>query len=163
MIFNINAIAQSQQGRLEIYVQNIPHPILTNENPKDCYCCIELLKENLSSTPLITEKDIEHFDWEKQKISLNKTGVRKLFELDFSKTGVYGIPTSIVLNGKPMYSLIIFPIGSSVACDRPYVHLSTRKATFYIHFGAGVGKNELRFGDDPRFNEELKKYVLSRF
>jgi hypothetical protein len=156
---------KSQQNELglEIYLQNIPHPILTNENPEECYCCVEILKENLSSQPLISKNDIEHFDWEKQKISLTDSGTKKISELNFSKHGVYGITTAIVLNGDPIYSFLIFPIGSSIACDRPFTHLNYEKKDMYIHFGVGKGKNELKYGEDPRFNSELKEYIEKHY
>ena len=163
LTFGNNCKSQVDDSGIEIYVQEIPHPILTNENPDKCYCCIDFSESNLNPEPLINNKDIKHFDWEKQKISLTKNGMKKFAELDFSANGVYGIPTAIVLNGNPIYSLMIFPFGSSVACDRAYVHLSNVSPEFYIHFGAGVGKNEMRFGNDPRFDSELKEYVEEKF
>ena len=163
LTFGIGCKGQVNGSGIEFYVQNIPHPILTNKNPEKCYCCIELSKNNLYTEPLINDSDIEEFNWEKQRIKLTENGMKKFVELDFSTNGVYGIPTAIVLNGKPIYSVMIFPIGSSMACDRAYVHLSNDSSEFYIHYGAGIGKNEMRYGGDPRFNLELKKYVNKKF
>jgi hypothetical protein len=162
-ISTFSCVSQTNESGLEIYIQNIPHPILTNENPEECYCCIELQKGNLSKKPIITKNDIEHFDWQKQNITLTNSGMKKLIALDFAKTGVYGFPTAIVLNGKPIYSLMLFPIGSSVGCDRPFTYLSKENKNLYIHFGIGKGKNELRFGDDPRFNAKLEEYIEKRY
>lgn len=162
-VSTLSCIGQENDNGLEIYIQNIPHPILTNENPEECYCCVELLKENLSKNPLISKDEIESFDWEKQKLTLTDNGIKKLRALDFSETGVYGVSTAVVLNGKPVYSFMIFPYDSSVGCDRPFTHLSKVNKYFYIYFGVGRGKNELKFGDDPRFNPELKEYIKNHY
>jgi hypothetical protein len=163
LIFSYSCKSQSNEKGLEIYVQNIPHPILTNENPEECYCCVELSKENLSIEPLISDNDIKSFDWKKQKLSLTESGIKKIFGLDFSEHKSEGVPTVIALNGQPIYSLIIFPIGSSVACDRPFAYLQKDKDVLVIHFGVGKGESEFRFGEDPRFDKKLKEYTEYRF
>ena len=163
MILILGFKNQTNESGLEIYILNISHPVLTNKNPEECYCCVDVKKKNLSIIPLIYDSEIEFFDFEKQKLILTKSGQKKLNDLNFSKTGVYGIPAAIVLNGKPIYSFMFFPIGSSVACDRPFTHLNIDKKEFYIHFGVGKGKNEFRYGEDPRFDENLKKYIDNRF
>lgn len=55
LIFASNCKSQQNENGLEIYIQNVPNPILTKKNPSECYCCLEIYREKLSSKPLISD------------------------------------------------------------------------------------------------------------
>ncbi|KUJ62882.1 hypothetical protein AR687_05665 [Flavobacteriaceae bacterium CRH] len=63
----------------------------------------------------------------------------------------------MVLNNKLIYGFWFWNDFSSFGCDRVYTY---PKKDFKIKFGLPSNNT---FGVDPRFNQELKKYIKKRF
>ena len=80
---------------------------------------------------ILIDSDIQHYDWDKQIITLNESGREKMRKLDPS---VHGFMAVLVLNDKPVYNFIIQYWASSNQYDntisagwdnsRPYLWLN---------------------------------------
>ena len=142
-----------EESGIEIYQVKHPYQDFTKQHEPECFYCFVLKKMELFDKPIITESDIESFDWAKQKIILTEKGKLKISELDIP---LRGMAVSMVLNGKSIYGFWFWNLASSFGCDRVYTY---PKLDFEIKFGLPSDKG---FGSDPRFNDELKKYLDKR-
>lgn len=125
------------------------------ENPfKDCYNCFDENSVKLSENPILDESDIQNFNWKNQQIFLNKSGREKLKKIDIKLSG---LPVVMVLNNKRIYGFWFWDIYSSFGCDRVY---TVPKMDFKIEFGLPTDHT---FGQDPRFNKLLEKYVKDKY
>lgn len=120
----------------------------------DCKYCFDLNSAKLNSVPILKEEDIKHFNWKKQQIILTEKGEHKFTDL---KIPLSGLPIVLSLNGRKIYSLWFWNSVSSVGCDRVFAFPNI---DFKIQFG--LPKN-YTFGTDPRFDEKLRKYVVSKY
>ena len=116
----------------------------------ECYYCLDLTTEDLFDKPLLTSKDIEEFDWTNQQIKLTEEARRKLKDLEIP---LQGLPVAMVLNGKIIYGFWFWNEVSSFGCDRVYTYPGL---DFKIKFGLPQSNT---FGNDPRFDERLEKYI----
>lgn len=138
------------ESGIEIYQVHFLYPDFTKKPKTECFYCFEPQKSDLYDEPIISESDIENFDWEKQKITLTKEGMRKISKLEIP---LQGLAVAMVLNGKPIYGFWFWNLFSSFGCDRVYAY---PQKDFEIKFGL---PSDNVFGKDPRFNSELKKYL----
>jgi hypothetical protein len=120
----------------------------------DCKYCFDLETAKLESIPILNEEDIKHFNWKNQQIILTEKGKHKFTDL---KIPLSGLPVIITLNGRKIYSLWFWNAVSSFGCDRVFAFPTI---DFKIQFG--LPKN-YSFGTDPRFNEKLREYVVSKY
>lgn len=104
--------------------------------------------------PFLEETDIEHFDWEKQQIILNPSGKLKIKHLDIP---LDGLPVAFKIDGKLIYKFWFWNMISS-ECS-PNV-IACPEHNFILKFGLPPNKN---LTNDPRFDDRLKKYVLSKY
>lgn len=141
----------AQKNGLEIYLVKRPFPDFSvKQGDNYCYYCFEPKEADLFPEPLITENDIEYFDWDKQKIKLNIHGKSKIDSLDIP---LQGIAVAMVLNGKPIYGFWFWNLLSSFGCDRVYTYPAIG---FEIEFGL---PDDYKKGEDPRYDEELFEYL----
>ena len=154
----LKSIGQKNKKGIEIFILDIPNPILSSPRYKACYCCITINESTISEKPIITENEIETFDWNRQIITLNELGKKSISDLDFSKSGVYGMPALLALNKQPIYYFMIFPFGSSVGCDRVYTYID-KNGKIALYFGIGKEENRMQYGFDPRFHKGLELYI----
>ncbi len=63
----------------------------------------------------------------------------------------------MTLNGRRIYSLWFWNLFSSFGCDRVFAYPTV---DFKIKFGL---PEDNTFGTDPRFDEKLRKYVVSKY
>jgi hypothetical protein len=120
----------------------------------NCQYCFNEKSIILSEKPLLDESDIKYFDWENQQIILSETGKSKISKL---KIELPGMPVVMVLNKKIIYGFWFWNKFSSFGCDRVYSFL---QEDFKLDFGLPVNNT---YGVDPRFNQELKEYIINRF
>lgn len=118
-----------------------------------CLYCIDLNTIEIGTEPIITEEDIEYFNWQNQQVKLTQNGQNKVSNLNIPLTG---LPVVITLNEKIIYYLWFWNTDSSFGCDRVYTFPTV---DFKISFG--LPKNN-HFGNDPRFDELLKNYILDK-
>ncbi len=143
----------AQKNGLEIYLVKRPFPDFSDKQRDNyCYYCIEPKEADLFPEPIITENDIEYFDWDNQQIKLNIHGKSKIDSLEIP---LQGLAVAMVLNGKPIYGFWFWNIFSSFSCDRVYTYPAFG---FKIEFGL---PNDYKKGEDPRYNEELFEYLKS--
>lgn len=135
---------------IEIYQVRISNPDFTKALESECIYCFEPKKSDLYDEPIITESDIESFDWEKQQITLTEEGKHKMFETEIP---LEGLPVAMVLNEKPIYGFWFWNMVSSFGCDRVFTY---PKMDFKIKFGLPDNNT---FGEDPRFDDGLKNYL----
>jgi len=144
---------KSQELGIEIYQVKQLYPDFTKQPKPECFYCFEPKKSELYDKPIITESDIEKFDWKNQKIILTEEGKQKISELEIP---LEGLAVAMVLNGKPIYGFWFWNIASSFGCDRVYTY---PQLGFEIKFGL---PNDNTFGNDPRFDSELKQHLNKR-
>ncbi|SHH83424.1 hypothetical protein [Flavobacterium defluvii] len=121
---------------------------------KDCRYCFDEKLVSLSEKPIFDENDIESFNWKDQQIFLNESGKMKLKKNEIKLSG---LPAVMVLNDKIVYGFWFWNNFSSFGCDRVYTYPN-------IDFKIKFGLPEMnKFGEDPRFNKVLEKYVKSRY
>jgi|JI10StandDraft_1071094.scaffolds.fasta_scaffold290224_2 hypothetical protein len=138
-----------KHDKIEIYlVENVSSD---HSDESDCRCCFDIDKAELSSSPLISAKDIMYFDWTQQRIELTKACRAKLSGL---KIPMRGIPAVMTVNGKPIYELWFWNESSSFACERA---CTFPQFDFEIVFGF---PERYKRGSDPRFNDELKASLI---
>ena len=137
--------------KIEIYLVKNVSPNYSSPMDSSCRYCFELDKAELEPYPLISNKDIMYFDWENQRIQLTKACYDKISEL---KIPVEGLPTVLIINGKPVYGLWFWNYYSSFACDQV---CTFPQQDFKILFGF---PERYKRGSDPRFNEELKASLI---
>jgi hypothetical protein len=148
-LFFIGFNLYAQKSGIEFFfVEN-----LKNLNPY-CRYCFDLETAKLSSVPILNEEDISNFNWKKQQIILTKKGKHKFTDL---KIPLPGLPVVMTLNGRRIYSLWFWNEFSSFGCDRVFTYPTI---DFKIQFGLPADKT---FGTDPRFDEKLRKYVVSKY
>jgi hypothetical protein len=144
--------------RFNLYAQKSGIEFYFVENFKnlnsDCKYCFELETAKLNSIPILIEEDIESFKWKNQQIILTEKGKQKFTDI---KIPLSGLPIVITLNGRKVYSLWFWNAVSSFSCDRVFVFPTI---DFKIQFG--LPKN-YSFGTDPRFDEKLREYVVSKY
>jgi len=127
------------------------NPLTKSQKEKrECNYCFMPTENNLYDYPLISEYQIEMFDFENQKIVLTKAGKRIVEKLEIP---LEGMPLVLTLNGEILYVLWLWNLKSSFGCDRVYTY---PKLDFTIKFGL---PENYKFGKDPRFNEKLKDYL----
>jgi hypothetical protein len=120
----------------------------------DCKYCFDLETTKLNPVPILSEEDIENFNWKNQQIILTEKGKHKFTDL---KIPLSGLPIVITLNGEKIYSLWFWNAISSSGCDRVFTFPTI---DFKIKFGL---PRTFSFGTDPRFNEKLRQYVISKY
>ena len=120
---------------------------------KGCNYCFQPKSEDLFKEPLLTENDIKNFDWDKQQIVLTQSGITKIKELEIPLSGM---PVAMVLNGEVIYGFWFWELHSSFGCDYVYTY---PQLNFEIKFGL---PESYRHGNDPRFDERIENYILSR-
>jgi hypothetical protein len=139
---------------LSIYRVYEDFPDLTKKNQSDCYYCFETSEDNLFEYPLISDWEIEKFDFENQYIILTERGKREIEDLEIP---LQGMPVVLTLNGEIIYEFWLWNKWSSFGCDRVY---SYPKLDFSIKFGL---PDDNKYGNDPRFDERLKKYCSEKY
>src|SRR5690606_9565872 len=90
---------KSNQSGIEIYQVNVPTPDYTLDSLPKCLYCFNPNKVEIYDKPIITEADIQYFDWQNQKIILTKKGKEKIMQL---KIPLKGLPAVLTLNDKPI-------------------------------------------------------------
>jgi len=118
-----------------------------------CQYCFDPTKEDLFESPLLTDSDIESFDWNNQQIKLSKTGLKKISDLEIP---LKGLPVVFVLNGEIIYGFWFWNMVSSFGCDRVFTY---PKLDFKIKFGLPPDN---AYGNDPRFDQRLKNYLTNK-
>lgn len=122
-----------------------------------CDCCFDINKEQINKEPVITNKDIDSINWEKQIFYINQSRIiliqNQIFGTGNNKPlAAYGVPAVLKINDEPIYVLWFFPKGSSLACDRVHAHFY--KNGMYTRFGIDVANYV--FGKDPRYVDCIK-------
>lgn len=120
------------------------------DSTKECIYCFEANEENLFSDPILSDYMIDHFDFGSQRIILNQLGKSEIKKLNIP---LKGLPVALTLNGEVLYEFWLWNIHSSFGCDRVYTY---PKLDFAIRFGLPESDS---FGEDPRFNAKLKKFL----
>lgn len=115
-----------------------------------CSCCFNPRKQDLLKKPLITESDIDTFDFKNKTIKLTDKGAKKLRKL---KPTTEGIPVVLTLNGQIICGFWLWFNGSSVGCERVIAY---NYPTLRLRFGLPSNNT---FGDDPRFDDRLRVYL----
>lgn len=115
-----------------------------------CSHCLNLNENVLSKHPLLTETDIENFDWEKQRIELTPEAKIRIKNLEIP---LEWRPMAMMLNGEIVYGFWFWNIVSSFSCDRVYAYSNNG---FQLKFGLPDSNTH---GSDPRFDSKLKKYL----
>jgi hypothetical protein len=151
LLFGLTACSDSGKG-LEIYRVRKDFPDHTQVPQSDCYYCLDIQEEDLMDEPILTEADFEKFDWEKQVITLSDNGKNKFNQLEIP---LVGYPVAFAIDGKPVYSFWFWNYFSSHGCDRVYTTLLGDQLE--LEFG-----HIEPYGSDPRFNEELERYVNNK-
>ena len=148
-IFGITKFHIEDSG-LEIYQVKKTYPDFTKKDKPECYYCLDIKPKDLFDKPLLTEKDFQKFDWINQQIELTEKGKQKLKSLEIP---LQGLPVAMVLNGELIYGFWFWSEVSSFGCDRVYTNPTL---DFKIKFGLPQSNT---FGDDPRFDKRLEKYL----
>lgn len=149
ILISFGSLSYSTKSGIEIYIIKK----YSKTEMKNCHYCFNDKTIILSKKPLLDESDINYFDWKNQQIILAETGKRKISKLKIELTGM---PVVMALNGKIVYGFWFWNKFSSFGCDRVY---SYPQNDFKIKFGLPVNNT---FGVDPRFNQELKEYIINR-
>src|SRR5690606_4377606 len=84
-----------------------------------CYYCLDVLSTDLHQRPILTEDDIQHFDWLNQKIELTEDARRRIKDMEIP---LEGLPVAMVLNGEIIYSFWLWNVFSSFGCDRVWTY-----------------------------------------
>jgi len=127
------------------------NPLIESQKKKrECNYCFTPSENNLYDYPLISEYQIEMFDFGNQRIVLTKAGKRIIEKLEIP---LEGMPLVFTLNGEILYVLWLWNLKSSFGCDRVYTY---PKLDFALKFGL---PEDFKFGEDPRYNEKLKEYL----
>ena len=122
----------------------------SQKKKRECNYCFIPSENNLYDYALISEYQIELFDFKNQKIVLTKEGKRIVEKLEIP---LEGMPLALTLNGEILYVIWLWNLKSSFGCDRVYTY---PKLDFALKFGL---PKDFKFGEDPRFNEKLKEYL----
>ncbi len=142
----------AQKGRgIEIYQvkqSTLPH---SNEGSTGYFFTPD--KSALAAAPLLTEADLDHFDFEQQQVVLNQQGKAKIGAMTIP---LEGVPVAVVLNGKPLYGFWFWHMASSHGCD--WVAAYPTHNFKIIH---GI-PNSAAKGQDPRFSHQLKAYLAAK-
>ncbi len=138
---------------IEIYMVKKDFPDFTTPEIPDCYYCLELKQNDLFNNALLTENEIESFDWENQKVILNEKGKKIVKDL---KIPLQGMPVAMVLDGEIIYGFWFWNVFSSFGCDRVYTHPNF---DFSIEFGL---PDDNVFGEDPRYDKRLLNYLRNK-
>ncbi|WP_196888535.1 hypothetical protein [Aureivirga sp. CE67] len=148
--------SQNKNSGIEIYLVKKENLDLNYENYKggkqECIFCLDLKKDDLYDSPLITYNDIKNFDWDNQQITLTDTAQKRINNLAFSSF----TPVAMVLNGEIIYGFWFWGMASSAGCDRVYTFPKYRSNGFKIEFGL---PENFTFGEDPRFDKRLKDFL----
>ncbi len=134
---------------LSIYKAYHLFPDFPKNTKPDCYYCFEPNEDNLFDYSLLSDYHIEKFDYENQQIILTELGQKIINNLEIP---LQGLPVILTLNGEIIYGLWLWNDISSFGCDRVY---TCPKLNFKIKFGLPQNNT---FGNDPRFDQRLKKY-----
>ncbi|GGG11212.1 hypothetical protein GCM10011344_09890 [Dokdonia pacifica] len=152
-----------QNEGLEIYLTNLDNPFNREYKSNECVCCLEPKPNNLIGEPILLDSDIESFNWSKQIIYLNESGLKKITEFDFMKPGrLPGVPAAITLFKIPIYGFMIYPYDSSYGCDRVFTRFNSKEIILRFGSGKKSTEGEWRYGLDPRFDKRIKHYLDNR-
>jgi len=152
-----------QNEGLEIYETDLDNPFNLEDESNECVCCLEPKPNNLIGDPILLDSDIESFDWSKQIIYLNKSGLKKITEFDFMESGrLPGVPAALTLFKIPIYGFMIYPYDSSYGCDRVYTRFNSDKIVLRFGSGKGSTRGEWKYGGDPRYDDRIKYYLENR-
>lgn len=141
-----------KRDTIEIYLVEDVSNDFTIDLEDCCRNCFDFYNAKRAPTPIISAPDIEYFSWKEQRIQLKETGLDKISTL---RIYMHGMPTVLLVNGKPVYGLWFWSYYSSVACDQV---CAFPQHDFRIRFGF---PEKYKKGIDPRFNEELKNALTN--
>lgn len=151
-IFVIVISTNAQDNGLEFYIVNHSYPDLTEETAvKNCYYCFKPKKSDLVGVPIVTQNDIEFFDWDRQQIKLTDSGIKKLDSLNIP---LQGLAIALTINKEPIYGLWFWNEISSFGCDAT---CTFPRIDFKIKFGMPFRNRQ---GTDPRYNNDLLEHLL---
>jgi hypothetical protein len=145
--------AQKTNSGIEIFQVKKAYSDSSKKKNPECYYCLNLTRVDLFDKPLLTSKDIEEFDWTNQQIKLTEEAKRKIKTLEIP---LQGLPVAMVLNEQIIYGFWFWNEFSSFGCDRVYTF---PRLDFKIKFGLPQSNT---FGNDPRFDKRLKKYIAGK-
>ena len=136
---------------LSIYqVYDYP-PDLSTDEKKDCYYCSAVTDESLSDYPLVSDWQIQQFDFKNQRISLNKGAQRDVQKLDIPQKGM---PVALTLDGEIIYVFWLWNVSSSFGCDAVY---SIQDVDLKLRYGFSTDPVS---GADPRYDKRLEAYSI---
>ena len=138
---------------ISIYKINLDSISFKKRKVSNCSNCLKINKEDLKKIPLLTENEIEEFDYENQQIKLTDKGKKIVYDLEIPLSG---LPVALTLDDQIIYGFWFWNAVSSFGCDRVYTY---PKVDFKIQFGL---PQNYYFGKDPRFNDQLKTYLESK-
>ena len=98
LVFILFGCEKPTEVGIEIY--QVSYLDFTKPSESECIYCFEPKKSDLHDEPIITESDIESFDWEKQQITLTSEGKRKISEMEIP---LEGLPVAMMLNEEIVY------------------------------------------------------------
>ncbi|PQB05779.1 hypothetical protein [Aureitalea marina] len=124
----------------------------STESIPDVYCrnYINIQLCEIEEKAFLTENDINFFDWDSKKISLSKSGVKKLSDVTYRYTGE---PFVIMINSQPVLSGWFWYYAASVGCDRVFCVVEKESSILELSFG--------NCGANPLDDEEVLKAFLS--
>ena len=147
LFFTLLSKSQAQSG-FEIYLLDE----IYYKRFSRCHHCFKPKHSDIRKTPILTESEIDYFEWETQQIHLNQSGRDSISKINIPLTGQ---AAAVVLKGEVIYGLWFWNGSSSFGCDWVCVF---PRFDFKIRHGL---PSTYAKGRDPRYDEELAEYVIS--
>ncbi len=106
----------------------------------------------LAKYPLISDQDIESYDWKTHTLAVDRTVVRRIL-----RPLVWGTPFVVVADGEPIYVGAFYSGGSSQSCPVPVIMTDFPARTNALVIGrAYPGASAAQVADDPRSDARIK-------
>lgn len=138
---------------------------LRTDTTEGCDCCFDMYSGKVRIDPIITLKNIDSVDWEKQQYFINPNDyplIRKGFVpkygfTEYADTALvkFGIPCVLKIDNKPKYIIWFVLPGSSQGCDIVLAQFPKLNGGSVIMTKFGIPVANYVYGDDPRYNLEV--------
>jgi len=147
IFLSISCSSYKDEQEIEIYEAKISQSDILLMLKNDCKYCFDAKKIAKPHSPLLSKKEIKHFDYKNQTIYLTEKGKQKVKDLSIP---LRGKPMILTLNGEIIYGFWFWNVLSSFVCDRVYTY---PRMDFKLEFGLPY---ESSYGEDPRYDDRLK-------